>query len=254
MKNISNFEYTPELYDLQVNWSQRLPKERDFFIRIIKGRNIKSVLDIGCGTGHHAQMFSEYVKDVTAVDPSEEMIEYARKNVVSSANIKLSVGDFENLERVTKKQFDFAVCLGNTIAILGNRRNVKVALKNTRRRLIKSGLAIFQFLNFEPKMIEKNRFYTPKIFKKDDKKYIFMKHFEYGKVKTRADFLIMQLDKNDNLENFHNHSTYLCTLRKNIFLKMAYNAGFKNIELLSTGGEEEFDKNKHISLYALLFS
>jgi len=119
---------------------------------------------------------------------------------------------------------------------------------------MKRGLAVFQFLNFEPEMIEYNRFYTPKIFKKDDEKYIFMKHFEYGKIKTRVDFLIMQLDQNDSLKNFFNNSSFFCTLRKNIFLKMACNAGFKNIELLGPDGKEEFNKNKHISLYALLFS
>ena len=194
MKDNSNFEYSPELYDLQVNWDARLSKERDFFIKLIKDRNVKSVLDIGCGTGHHAQLLSEFVRDVTAVDPSEEMIEYARKNVVSSKNIKLQIGSFENIENVVNKKFDLIICLGNTLAILGNRRNVKVALKNTKRILVKGGLAVFQFLNFEPKIIENNRFYAPKIFKKDDKKYIFIKHFEYGRVKTRADFLINSQD------------------------------------------------------------
>jgi len=254
MKNNSNFEYSPELYDLQVNWSARLSKEKDFFVKLVKENNIKSVLDVGCGTGHHAQMLSEFVDEVVGVDPSEEMIEYAGRNIVSSDNVKLLIGSFTNIGTVVKKKFDLIICLGNTLAILGNRRKVKVALKNTKKTLVKGGLAVFQFLNFEPKMMESNRFYEPKIFKKDDKKYIFMKHFEYSKVKTRADFLIIQLDKNDNLDNFFKHSSHLCTLRKNIFLKMAYNAGFKKIKLLGTGGKEEFDKNKHVSLYALLFS
>jgi len=254
MKDKSNFKYTPELYDLQVNWTARLSKEKDFFIKLVKENNIKSVLDIGCGTGHHAQLLSEFVKDVVAVDPSEEMIGYARKNIISSDNIKLLIGSFANIESLTNKRFDLIICLGNTLAILGNRRNVKAALKSTKRMLMKGRLAVFQFLNFEPEMIEDNRFYTPKIFKKNDKKYIFIKHFEYGKSKTRVDFIIIQLEQNDNLENFFNNSSYLCTLRKNIFLKMAYNAGFKKIVLLGPGGKEEFDKNKHISLYALLFS
>ena len=31
---MSNFDYTPELYDLQVNWQQRLSKEKEFFEKI----------------------------------------------------------------------------------------------------------------------------------------------------------------------------------------------------------------------------
>ena len=43
----SNFEYSPELYVLQVNWQQRLAKEKPFFEGIIKANNVKNILDIG---------------------------------------------------------------------------------------------------------------------------------------------------------------------------------------------------------------
>jgi ubiquinone/menaquinone biosynthesis C-methylase UbiE len=248
-----NFNYTPELYDLQVNWSKRLEKEKFFFIGIFKQRKVTNLLDIGCGTGHHAQFFSDYVERITAVDPSDETIDYARKNVIKSKNIELLRGGFEDLERLVAGKYDLIVCLGNTLPLLGNRRNVKLALKNTRKKLVDGGLAIFQFLNFEPKIIEKNSYYQPKIFIKDNKKYIFMKHFEYGKVKTRADFIITVLDTQDKVENFYINSSNFCTLRKKLFLKMAENSGFKKIDLLNTDGNEMFDSKKHISLYALLY-
>ncbi|MCL5072475.1 MAG: class I SAM-dependent methyltransferase, partial [Actinobacteria bacterium] len=224
---MSNFDYTPELYDLQINWQQRLSKEKAFFEKIFAQKKITNMLDIGCGTGRHAQFFSDYADSITAMDPSVDMINYARKFVVSSSKIKLVAGGFENFGTILPGQFDLIVCLGNTLPILGNRRNVKLALKNTRKKLAAGGLAIFQFLNFEPKIIEKNRFYPPKILSKDDKKYIFMKHFEFDKINTRADFLITQLSSEDKIENFFVNSSYFCTLRKNLFLKMAANAGFK---------------------------
>ena len=80
-----------------------------------------------------------------------------------------------------------------------------------------------------------------------------MKHFEYGKLKTRADFIITVLDIQDKVENFYVNSSNFCTLRKKLFLKMAENSGFKKIDLLSTDGNEMFDSKKHISLYALLY-
>ena len=252
ISGVTNFEFSPELYDMQVNWPQRLKKEKDFFTGIIKKHRIKSVLDIGCGTGHHAQMLAGLVDSVVAVDPSEDSIEYAKKNVVTSNNVRLYVAGFEDIETRVSGRFDLIICLGNTLAILGNRRKVKAALKATRRRLSRGGLAIFQFLNFEPEIMEKNRFYVPKIFLRDNKKYIFIKHFEYGKIKTRVDFLIIQMDSEDNLEEFYDNSSMLCTLRKNLFLKMAENSGYRRIELAGTGGKEPFDKNRHISLYAIL--
>ncbi|MBC7333529.1 MAG: class I SAM-dependent methyltransferase, partial [Actinobacteria bacterium] len=229
------FELTPELYDLQVDWEKRLEKEKDFFIDVLRKRNVKSVLDIGCGTGHHVQLFSNYVERVVGIDPSEDRLGYARENVIRSSNVELVKGGFEDLDRLFTEQFDLIVSLGNTLPILGNRRKVKLALKSTRRRLVKGGLAIFQFLNFEPKVIEENRFYYPKIFEKDGIKYIFLKHFEYGKLKTRVDFLTILLSEENNISDFFVKTSFLCTLRINLFLKMVKNSGFKNIELFGTG-------------------
>jgi glycine/sarcosine N-methyltransferase len=247
-----NFEYTPELYDLQMNWPQRFAKEKDFFEKIIKERKIKKILEIGGGIGRHAQMFSEIVESVTFMEPSEDMLQYAKANILKSGNINVINGGFEDMDRLVFESFDMVTCLGNTLPILENRKNVKMALKQARRKLVKGGLAVFQFLNFEPKIMEQNRFYAPRIFKKDAKKYIFLKHFESEKVKTRVDFMIIEMDPDDNIINFQNRSTFLCTLRQSLFIKMAYNAGFKKVEMLGTGGAEEFDKNRHVSLYALL--
>lgn len=246
------FNFAPELYDLQANWPKRLEKEKYFFTGIFEERKIRSLLDIGCGTGHHAQFFSDYVERITAVDPSDEMINYARENVIKSKNIKLIKSGFEDLERLVAEKYDLIVCLGNTLPLLGNRKNVKLALKIIRKKLADGAFAIIQFLNFEPKIIEKNSYYQPKIFTKDNKKYIFIKHFEYGKVKTRGDFIITVLDAQDKVENFYVNSSDFCTLRKKLFLKMAENSGFKKIDLLNTEGNEIFNDKKHISLYALL--
>jgi glycine/sarcosine N-methyltransferase len=249
-----NFDYTPELYDLQMNWPQRLSKEKDFFEKIIKERKVKNILEIGGGIGRHAQMFSEIADNVTYMEPSEDMLQYAKANIIKSENISVVNGGFEDIDGLVFENFDMITCLGNTLPVLENRKNVKMALKQARRKLVKCGLAIFQFLNFEPKIMEQNRFYAPRIFKKDGKKYIFLKHFEPGKVKTRVDFMIIEMDSDDAILNFNSRSTMLCTLRQNLFLKMAYNSGFKKVELLGTGGAEEFDKNRHVSLYALLYN
>lgn len=249
---VKNFNFSPELYDLQVNWPQRLKKEKDFFSRIFEENDIESVLDVGCGTGHHAQLFSGYAKKVIAIDPSEETIDYAEKNVIKSPNVTLIKEGFAGLDKIPYGQFDLITSLGNTLPILGNRRKVRQALKKIRKKLSGNGLAIVQFLNFNSNVLEENRFYAPKVFKKDGKTYIFIKHFKYGKIKTRVDFIITVIYKN-KVEDFFVNSSYLCTLKVNLFLKMAKNSGFKRIELLGPGGKEVFNGKRDISLYALLY-
>lgn len=246
-----NFKLSPEYYDLQVNWDRRLDKERGFFIDIFRKNDIGKVLDIGCGTGHHAQLFSEYAEKVVAIDPSGEAIEFAGEKVVKSPGVILLKEGFEGLDKIPGGPFDLVTVLGNTLPILGNRRKVKQALKKIRNKLAENGLAIIQFLNFNSSVMEENRFYPPKMVKKDGRNYVFIKHFEYGKIKTRVDFIIT-VTCGDKIENFFVNSSRLCTLKTALFMKMAGNAGFKGIELLGPGGKRAFNKKKDISLYALM--
>ncbi|MDZ7837911.1 MAG: hypothetical protein U5N58_08140 [Actinomycetota bacterium] len=83
--------------------------------------------------------------------------------------------------------------LGNTLPLLGSRRKVKLALKHCRNKLARGGVALFQFLNFNKSIIEENSYYQPKVVMEGQNQYVFLKHFEYGRVKTRADFIITEI-------------------------------------------------------------
>ena len=246
-----NFNVNPEYYDLQVDWKKRMEKEREFFENIFNSRKISRVLDIGCGTGHHAELFAEYAEEVAAIDPDPDMIEYSKNNTIKSKNITLYKAGFEDLDKIPEGKFDLITSIGNTLPLLGDRKKIKQALKKIKGRLSENGIVVLQFLNFSSKTIEENNYYPPKVFKKDGLTYVFIKHFQYGKQKTRLDLIITSMD-GDTVKDFYVNSSYLATLKVNIFKSMATNSGFKKIELIGTGGTDKFDPRKHISLYALL--
>ncbi|MCL5771884.1 MAG: class I SAM-dependent methyltransferase [Actinobacteria bacterium] len=247
-----NFKFSPDLYDEQVNWENRFKVEKDFFYQLFKSNDVKKVLDIGCGTGRHAQLFSSFVDEVYAMDPSHEMINYAKEKVITSENIKLMYGGFNELSKIKENNFDAITCLGNTLPVLETRKKVKNALKITRKKLKKGGIAVFQFINFEKDMIEKNRYYQPKVLHKENKTFIFNRHFEYDKLKTRVDFIVTILNYKNEIETFDVDTTMMCTLKTRIFNKMALNSGFKKIKYFGNNTNEIFNKTKHISLFALL--
>jgi SAM-dependent methyltransferase len=57
------------------------------------GVNRENCLEIGCGAGRITMQLAQYFKDVQAIDVSEEMIEYARRNISgSSVTFHLSSG------------------------------------------------------------------------------------------------------------------------------------------------------------------
>ncbi|MCE5330133.1 class I SAM-dependent methyltransferase, partial [bacterium] len=142
-KEESNFKLNAELYDEQMNWENRFNIEKEFFYGVFKSNNAKKLLDIGCGPARHAQLFSSFLDEVYAMDPSQEMLDYAKEKVVKSENIKLITGGFKDLANLKIGNFDIITCLGNTLPVLETRKKVKNALKITRKKLKKGGIAIF---------------------------------------------------------------------------------------------------------------
>jgi SAM-dependent methyltransferase len=249
---VKKFNLSPGIFDLQLDWKERLKKEESFFSQIFKQNSIETVLDIGCGTGHRAQLLSGYAKKVIATDSSGENIDYAAANIVKSSNIALIKEGFDRLDKLPVDSFDLITALDNFLPVLGDRKKVKNALKKIKKILSKNGLAVVQFLNFNFNVIEKNRFYKPKVFKKDSKNYISIKHFEYGKIKTRMDLITIEICKK-MVEDFFISTSFLCTLKADLFLKMAKNSGFKKIKLLGPDGKKIFNPKKDTSLYALMY-
>lgn len=247
-----NFRFTAELYDGQVNWENRFKQEKSLYEQIFSENIVKTVLDVGCGTGRHAELFASLGLKVFAIDPSQEMIDFAISHVVKSPDVVVARGSFKDIKNLNFEGTDAITCLGNTISLLETRKNVKAALKTTYKSLAKKGIAVFQFINFEKKVMEKNRYYAPKILLKNSKKYIFHRHFEYGKIKTKTDFLVTILNEKDEIEFFEANQSLMCTLKKRIFLKMAQNCGFKKIDFYGPDGKTPFDKDKHTNLFVIL--
>ncbi len=91
-------------------------ESRDFisileFIEANKNSKFKNVLDIGCGTGFYSRKFSEISECVTSVDISENMLEYAKKNLKSKCKnnvkfVKKAWPDLSLEEFKWKEKFD----------------------------------------------------------------------------------------------------------------------------------------------------
>jgi len=253
-KKPSNFKVPPDLYDAMVNWDKRLNHEKKFFIESFKKFKTQRLLDIGCGVGRHAEFFAAQVKEIVAMDPDREMIDYAVKEVIKSGNVKTICGGFKELAGMKTEPFDMITCLGNVLPVLGNRKAVKNALKTVKGKLKKHGISIFQFINFEAEILEKNIYYCPKTLLRDSKLYLFQRHFQYGKLKTKADFITSVINSISEVESCDINTTVMCTLKVRIFEKMALNCGFKKVEIFGDDTVSKFKKNNDSSLFAVLYS
>jgi len=115
-----------------------------FFRRMFElhGRvKVRSVLDLGCGTGRHAVEFAKMGYNVLGVDLSEDMLAIARKRAVKGARFKR--GDVRRFR--SGRKFDAAVAAFAVMSYQNTNADVAAALESARRCLRKGGVFAFDF-------------------------------------------------------------------------------------------------------------
>lgn len=119
--------------------------ECDFVEGLFKAHavgEVKSVLDLGCGTGGHALPFIERGYSVTGVDRSEGMLDAARaKANAAGVELPLHQGDVRDLD--LKQTFDAVIFMFAVVAYQTTNADLSGALRSARRHLEPGGLLFF---------------------------------------------------------------------------------------------------------------
>ncbi len=119
-------------------------KEIDFIVSLIKqhtkNKNLR-ILDIGCGTGIHANFLAEQGYQVTGIDLSEKMIKIAQEN--KNDNTKFYVADATSFNLDDK--FDIILSLFHVVSYQSSNKDISNMFSNVSKHLKKDGLFIFDF-------------------------------------------------------------------------------------------------------------
>lgn len=101
-------DYDPRIVDLYDEDNPDGP-DHDFYRALAERANATEILDVGCGTGILTVTFAESGRKVVGLDPSNTMLDYARKRS-GAENVTWMHGDTRVLR---EGGFDFAVMSGN---------------------------------------------------------------------------------------------------------------------------------------------
>jgi SAM-dependent methyltransferase len=105
-------------------------------------RSVKSVLDIGCGTGSHAITLAERGYQVSAIDQSEEMIAVAKEKAQQKrCEFALEQKDIRNFD--LGRQFDCVISLFAVMSYMISNKDVIDAMLCVRKHLKPGGIFIF---------------------------------------------------------------------------------------------------------------
>jgi SAM-dependent methyltransferase len=118
--------------------------EVDYIDGLIKNHrsDAKTILDLGCGTGLHANLLSERKYSVCGVDRSEEMLSFAKK-IPIKPNLTFQHGDIRTLK--LNRRFDVVVSLFHVMSYQITNSDLANAFQTAYDHLEKGGIFLFDF-------------------------------------------------------------------------------------------------------------
>lgn len=106
----------------------------------------KSVLDLGCGTGRHAELLTSFGYDVHGIDMSTGMLAKAHERAKQNPHLSFSESNIQDFE--LQRQFDAVTALFHVMSYQTTNENVKSVFECVKKHLNVSenaGVGVFIF-------------------------------------------------------------------------------------------------------------
>lgn len=125
-------------------------READYIATLINtySPNAKRLLELGCGTGHHASLLAQKGFSVHGVDLSQTMLEGATKRKTSlpkdiGDRLSFSQGNVQNCK--VESVFDVIISLFHVVSYQTSNEALLAMLNNAAKHLHKGGVFIFDY-------------------------------------------------------------------------------------------------------------
>ncbi|MCL4205371.1 MAG: class I SAM-dependent methyltransferase [Pirellulaceae bacterium] len=146
MTNDQPFGDLVDVYEGLVDWPRRLAHEEPFYRQLFATHSVQRLVDVACGTGHHAAMFHRWGLTVEGSDVSPGMIERASQLHGRSDSLRWTVRGFE--ETIDPRSpFDAAICVGNSLALAGTHETADRVIGRMLAAVRPGGLVVVHVLN-----------------------------------------------------------------------------------------------------------
>ncbi|MFZ5916429.1 MAG: class I SAM-dependent methyltransferase [Chloroflexota bacterium] len=237
-------------YDRFVNWEARLAHELPFFERLFAEHGVRRVLDAACGTGHHTIALARRGYQTSGADLSAEMIAQARRNAATArVSLEFAAVGFGELAPTLGRDFDAALCLGNSLPHLLSAQAVAAALTDMAATLRPGGLLVVQNRNYDRVWQRRERFMPPTIHGRGDEEILFFRFMDFH-AETMA-FNMARFWRSGDGWDFRVDATELRPIFRDELEMALKTAGFQNITFYGDYAAAPFDAGHSGDLIAV---
>ena len=216
-------------YDRFVDWEGRLAREMPFFERLFAERGVVRLLDIACGTGHHAIALAQRGYEIAGSDVSQGMISRAQNNA-AAAGVRAAFfqAAFGELAKWVGEPYDALLCLGNSLPSLLREDALKGALADMAHVLVPGGLLILQNLNYDRVWPHRERFMPLQTHRQGDEEWLFLRFVDFH-LETLT-FNMVVLHRNSGVWNYRAEATELRPIFKESLERLLEQTGFARMD------------------------
>ncbi len=223
------FEYLNDDCDYE-NWSQ-------YLIMKLKGYPFESGLDVGCGGGWFTRAFQRYGYQMTGMDISPEMLDFAQgKALETGIRSEYILGDIT--AKKPPKRFDFVTAINDCFNYIPKDKLGK-ALKNISSSMKMGGILIFDVS--APRKFAKKIANTVSVDDREEVTYLSFGKLEEDKATLEVTLFVKQKD-NAYIRLDETHTQYVYTEEE---LSSALSAnGFTLLSVEGHLGEEKENSDR----------
>ena len=230
-----------EKWDELIDWEMRAESEGDFFIRQLRERGARKVLDVATGTGFHSVRLLNEGFEVVSVDGSAEMLAKAFENGREYGGhiLRTVCADWRWLNRDVHGEYDAIICLGNSFTHLFDERDRRKTLAEFYAMLSHDGVLILDQRNYDA-ILDHGYSSQHRYYYCGDKIRVEPEHVDEGLARFRYDF------PDDAVYHLN-----MYPLRKEYTRRLMHEVGFQRIktygDFQETYADEEPDFFVHVA-------
>ncbi|MCW5519193.1 class I SAM-dependent methyltransferase [Aureitalea sp. L0-47] len=141
---MDNFRLYAHYYDLLYK-DKEYSNEVEYILGLLRSKksSVSKILELGCGTGVHADLFAKHGIMVDGIDLSEQMIDLANKKYGSNENLSFVVGDLTTYS--SGKKYDVVLSLFHVMSYQNENDELIAAINTASDHLNAGGIFIFDF-------------------------------------------------------------------------------------------------------------
>ena len=226
-------------YDRFVDWEGRLAREMPLLEGILRGSGAQRVLDVACGTGHHAIALQERGFEVVGTDVSAGMVaearRYARDRDAAVTFVRAGLGE---LRGAVKGPFDAVLCLGNSLPSMLSEEALHHALADISAVLAPDGALFVQNLNYDRVWPRRERFMPLQTHRRGEEEWIFLRFVDYHQ--ETLTFNMVVLHSNGGKWDYFADATDLRPIFSEDLKRLLQQTGFVDVHLYG-----DYDQNPY---------